>query len=1068
MNIPVRLYNVKNAKRILFKVLLLAFLALTPRLWAIENTTISKLPQNDIIIEGQVLDELGMPLPGATVIQQGTAKGTITDFNGSFSLEVELNSTIEISYVGYNKKVIEGVNETMLPLSIQLETNTTSLNEVVIVGFDEQSKQTLVGAVSSVKGESLQQVGSVSTISEALQGALPGLTAINDNGKPGSDAASLYLRGRSSWQGDGGPFTLVDGIERDINNLDPNEIETITILKDASATAVYGVRGANGVILITTKRGKIGDPKFNFTYNLGFKQSTANPRFADYITTQRMYNEAVANDGFASQPIPESTINAWEQNYDQRGPYNIYFPEVDWTNELFGTGIEQTYNLNASGGSKLVKYFVSLGYRDDGDIFKTVPNEEYDPAFGVQRYNWRSNFDFDITPTTKFSVGFSGNYRERFQPGYRIDGGGEDGFGQAEFFNFVFRAPRNLFPIRYDDGFYGDSSTGDANILMRLNEGGQRTYQYYQGFYDAELKQGLDFITPGLSARASINYTSFSSYEKEILRAGVEQNSAVFDIVRYYRQYDYANPMVGPDGETTYPLIDEIRYPSPQAQEGPVSSNLPSLYGYNRRLNYRFQLDYKRTFGDHRVSTNAILWRQTDTGRSGYIAKREEWIGRVNYYYKNRYLLEVNGSYSGSEKFAPGLRFGFFPSVGLGWVLSEEPFIKNIAGNWLDFLKVNYSYGITGNDGGPRFQYLQNYESGGDIRLGLDNVTFFGPLYTEGALANINSTWEESSVHNLSLTTDLFKGFNFSLDLYKESRTGILMDVRLPSFIGVNDLPTGNIGETKKHGYELAVGWNDAIGDDFSYNINFNTAFSENRVVNRNDPRSRPDYQKEAGKPIGWSSRLIAGGLYQSLDDIYNGPQPVLGIDQANLIPGDVSFVDYNGDGIVDGNDSVAMEQILRFPLRTYTLNLGLNYEGFSLSARLYGVTDVGYVIPDIYYFNFGNYIQANYNVTDRWTPETALTAQRPALHVNNSHNNSASTLTYVDGSYLRLKNVEVSYKLNSDLVEKFGMSSFQVYANGNNLITWSKLDGQIDPESSGANTYPIVKRYNLGLRLTF
>ncbi|GEC72778.1 TonB-linked outer membrane protein, SusC/RagA family [Flavobacterium flevense] len=1068
MNILGRFLGDNNVSNLLYRVMLFIFLALSPNLWAVEKNETTVLAQDDIIIEGTVLDDMGLPLIGATVAQQGTSKATSTDFDGKFTLKVPLNSTIEISFIGFKTKVVAKVNKSMLPFKIKMETDSTGLNEVVVVGFAKQKKQTLVGAVTTIKGETLKQVGSVSTISEALQGAAPGLTAVNSNGKPGSDAAQLFLRGRSSWQGNGGPLTLVDGIERDLNNLDPNEIETISVLKDASATAVYGVRGANGVILITTKRGKIGKPKFNFTANLGFKESTANPKYSDYITAQKMYNEAATNDRNWGQLIPESTISAWEQNYDNRGPYNIYFPEVNWTDELMGTGIEQTYNLNVAGGSTLVKYFVSLGYRDDGDIFKTIPNEQYDPAFGLQRYNWRSNFDFDVTSTTKFSVSFSGNYRERFQPGYRIDGGGEDGFGQAQFFNLIFRAPRNLFPIRDEDGIYGESSTGDANIIMRLNEGGKRTYQYFQGFYDAELKQGLDFITKGLSAKASINYTSFSNYEKQILRGGVGGGDANFNIIRYFRQYDYANPIVGANGKISYPILTEIRYPSPQAQEGPVSSNTPSLYDYNRRLNYRFQMDYKRTFGDHQVSTNTIMWRQSDVGRSGYPNKREEWIGRLNYYYKERYLLEVNGSYSGSEKFAPGLRYGFFPSMGLGWVISEEPLIKKFAGKWLDLLKVNYSYGITGDDGGPRFQYFQSFGTATNINLGYDNLSPFGPTYTEGALANTNSTWEESRTHNLSFKAELFKGLSFNLDLYKSQRTGILMDIRLPSYIGVDQVATGNIGETKNHGYELELGWKDNITDILKYNINLSTAFTENRTVFRNDPRFLSEYLKQEGKPIGWASRMLAGGLYQSLDDIYNGPGTFVGSSQSALIPGDVQFVDYNGDGVVDSKDSVPMDQVQNFPLRTYTLNLGVDYKGFALSARFYGVTDVGYLIPDIYYFDFNNYIQANENVIGRWTPENALTAVKPALHLSNNHNKTPSTLTYVDGSYLRLKSLEFSYKFENGLIDKFGLNSLQLYVNGNNLFTWSKLDGQIDPETSGADTYPVVKRYSLGLRVTF
>ena len=576
----------------IFRALVLILLICSPTyLLATNNSNTKIMFQEDIIVKGKVYDEFGELLVGASVIQQGTSKGTMVDFEGEFSLKIDYNSSIEISYLGYKTQVITNITSSAA-LKITMVPDAASLDEIVIVGFATQTKQTLVGAVESIKGEELQKIGSVSTISESLQGALPGLTAISTSGKPGSDAADLYLRGRSSWQGDGGPLTLVDGIERDINNLDPNEINNISVLKDASATAVYGVRGANGVILITTKRGKIGKPKFNFTTNIGFKQSTAKPEFADYITAQKMYNEAATNDRNWTQLIPGSTIDAWTQNYGQRGPYNTYFPEVDWVDQVMGTGVEQTYNLNMSGGSNLVKYFVSLGYRDDGDIFQTTPNEDYDPAFGLQKYNWRSNFDFDVTPITKFSINFSGNYRERTQPGYRIDGGGEDGFGQAQFFNLIYTAPRNLFPITYDDGFYGVSPSGEGNLIMQLNDGGKRTYQYFQGFYDAEVKQGLDFVTKGLNFVGSINYSSESSYEKKILIGGL--GSSGVGIIRYNRNYDYANPLVAADGSITYPLLTETRYPDDISQGLPLSSSNPSLFGYSRKLNYKLQFNYKR------------------------------------------------------------------------------------------------------------------------------------------------------------------------------------------------------------------------------------------------------------------------------------------------------------------------------------------------------------------------------------------------------------------------------------------------------------------------------------------
>ncbi|AWW32693.1 TonB-dependent receptor [Echinicola strongylocentroti] len=1021
----------------------------------------------EINVTGTVYDEFDTPMIGVNILVKGTGNGTITDIDGNFSLTVAEDAVLVIRFIGYKSQEIPLAETNSSDLEITLEPDVANLEEVVVVGFGEQTKQTLVGAVGTVKGEDLQRVGSVNTVSEALQGAMPGLTAVNSGGKPGSDAAELFIRGRSSWNGDSqSPFTLVDGVERDINNLDPNEIESISILKDASATAVYGVRGANGVILITTKRGRAGKPTFNFTANMGVKEPTAKATNADYLTAMEMFNEAATNDNNWDQLIPESTMNAWRENWDQRGPYNPYFPDVDWYDELLGLGYQQNYNLNARGGTEFVKYFVSLGYRNDGDIFQTEEQPEYDPTFGVKRYNWRSNFDFTLTPSTELSVNFSGNYRTRSQPGYRIDGGGEDGFGQPQFFNNIYQAPNNVFPIQYPDGFYGDSPSGDHNIIMKANEGGQRTYNYYQGFYDAELKQDLDFITKGLKAKASVSYTSYSNYERYILRQGV--GNVNMNVIRYYRQYDYANPITE-GGETTYPLILEQRFPEANAQPGPVTSNLPSLFGYNRRLNYRFQMDYKRKFGDHTFSGSALMWRQIDTGRNGYPSKREEWVARANYYYKDRYLLEVNTTYSGSEKFAPGLRFGLFPSFATGWVISEEPWAKSLAGTWLDFLKVNYSYGIVGSDGGPRFQYAQTYNSGGNIRLGYDNITYYGPRYTEGTPANPNSTWETSTMQNLSFDLDILERLNVSVDFFKEDREGILMQRRTqPSWYGTSDVATGNIGASKNRGYEVEIGWKDNIGQDFKYYVNLNTSYAENRIVYRDDPRLMPDYLQEAGKPIGWQSRLVVGDYYQSLDDIYNGPTTANGADQGSLIAGDLMFVDYNGDGVTDSNDQVAMENV-QYPWRTYGLNLGFTYKNFGMNALFYGVTDVGYNFPSLMYWDFNSgFVKAQPDVVSRWTPDNPEGADKPALHLSNNHNSSGSTLLYTDGSYIRLKNIEVNYRLSQAFVKRLGLKSFQVYANGNNLVTWTKLDKRIDPETTGTTTYPVVRRYNLGVRVSF
>ncbi|RAV28100.1 SusC/RagA family TonB-linked outer membrane protein [Sinomicrobium soli] len=1023
--------------------------------------------QSLVKISGTIVDENNVPMIGVTIRQENTSRGTTTDFDGNFELEVEEGSTILISYVGYLQKRYENITPETGSLDIQLEPDATNLDEVVVIGYGEQTKQTVVGSVSTVEGKKLLETGSVSTISEALQGQSPGLMVINSNGKPGSDAGDIFIRGKSTW-GNTSPLVLVDGIERDLNNIDPNEIETISVLKDAASTAVYGVRGANGVILITTKRGTFSEPIFNFSANLGIKSPTTSPEKADYITAMRAFNEAVLNDRNYDQLIPQSTIDAWTEHYAERGPYNPYFPEVDWYDRLIDKGYEQTYNLNVRGGGSKIKYFASLGYRNDGDIFQTEEQPEYDPAFGLKKYNWRTNLDFNLTSSTKFSVGFSGNYRVRNQPGYRISNGVEDGYGQAQFYGNIYKAPPNLFPLYYPDGVPGESSDGEGNLSVYFNEGGQRTYQYYQGFYDAQLEQKLDFITKGLSFNGSINYSSFSNYSKQILRGGVQQGNRI-NIVRYYRAYDYSQPSIGPDGEVEYPLVNEIRWPTDDTQEGPVNATTPDIYGYNRQLNYRFQLKYKKAFDDHNIDATALMLRQNMVSRNGFAARREEWIGRLSYNYKKRYLIEASGNYSGSEKFAPGLRFGFFPSIGAAWVISEEPFVKKMGGDWLDFLKVNYSYGIVGSDNVARFQYMQTYDGAGNINFGYENLTGYGPLFTEGTIANAAATWETSTQQNLKFTVNLFKKIDFELDMYQSDREGILMARKtVPSFVGFPDLPDANIGRSKSHGYELTLGWRDQIGSDFNYNISLGTSFTENRIVFRDDPAGMDVYLKEAGKPIHWKSRLIAGGFYQSVDDIFNGPNQSNGSSLENLVPGDVLFVDYNGDGISDTNDKVPMEEV-GYPLRTYNLQLGFNWKNLGFNALFYGVTDVGYVYPNVLYFDFaGGFIQAQPDVLTRWTPETKAIAEKPALHLSNNHNSTASTLLYKDGSYLRLKNIEINYNFQNKFLKDMGIKRLQLYANGNNVYTWSKLGEGIDPETDGAGNYPIVKRYNLGIRVTF
>lgn len=1037
-----------------------------------ETYTSAMAVQQEITVSGTITDELGMPMIGVTIIEKGTTNGVQSDFDGNFTITIASGATLEFSFVGYKTKEITGVNESMSPMEVQMQVDVAGLDEVVVIGYGAQKKESVVAAVETVEGEEILKTGSTTNVTDALQGLAPGLTVTNSDGIPGKGAHDISIRGLGTWA-NAYPLTIVDGVERSFNNVDPNEIESISILKDASATAIYGVRGANGVIMITTKKGKEGDPEFHFSSNVAFKRPTRTHETADYLTTMAMYNEAAMNDGLWDNIIPQSEIEAWRQNIGLAGPYNDYFPQINWYDELYRDfGVQQQYNLNVRGGTQFMKYFGSVGYVDDGDIFRTDYDHrpEYEPDFGFKRYNWRFNLDFDLTKTTDLSIGFAGNHRNQLQPVW----------GNYNLFGNMRNLPTNEFPIKYSDGEWGDSAGGGDNYLVLLTGGGQQQNKTFQGFYDATLKQRLNFITKGLSFEAKISLDTNSDYRTEFYNHNANNpNPTNIGTIRYYRQYDYSNPVFGEDGSIEYPLINEIRFPGDNYEDGrPVFANHNEFRGYGRKLFYQFSTNYKRRFGKHDVSALALMNRQKETVSFTSVnfpfpTFREDWVGRATYGYDDRYLLEVNGAYTGSEKFAAGKRFGFFPSYSVGWVVSKEKFVENFAGEWLEFFKIRYSEGEMGSDlGAPRFAYTQLYTTGGNVRFGYDNLTPYGPLFYEGRAANPDQTWETSFKRNLGFDINLFGKLSGSLDLYTEERDGILMSLRtVPVWFGADE-PSGNIGAAKNRGYELSLTWKDKIGE-VNYFINPHLSQFENRIVFYDDPRLQDDYQKFAGKPIRWdrqAPRVLNSGYYNSLDDIYNAPQASMGSSMERLRPGDLMYIDYNGNGLVDNEDQVAMEHQL-YPKTIFGLNLGGGFKGFELTARFYGVTDVGRTIPGPVMWDFLNGVKtAQTDVTGRWTPETGENSLKPTLHIGNgnAHNNSISSYQYVDGSYIRLKNLEASYKLDAPFLNRMGLNNVQFYANGNNLWTWTAVETSLDPEAFGANTYPVIKRYNLGLRVAF
>ena len=1030
--------------------------------------------------KGQVKDAVsGEPMIGVSVRVKGTGSGTITDFDGNFTVKASKGDILVISYVGYKTLELDLKNKTTLGV-ISLGEDTETLEEVVVVGYGVQKKVSSVGSIATAKGDDLLKIGSVNSVSEALQGQMPGVVAINSTSKPGADKASLLIRGKSTW-GEAEPLVLVDGIERDFNDVDVNEIESISVLKDASATAVYGVKGANGVILLTTKRGLEQKPEISFTANFGFKQPSAAPEWSDYVTSMKQYNRAQANDGNWGAMVPEATTTAWENAYatGNYGPYNDVFPEVDWWKELVkNVGYEQAYNLNVRGGTKKMSYFVSLGYLHDGDIFNTTKQEDFDPSFSYRRYNWRSNFDFNITSTTKLSFNVAGKMGYQNQPSYYENVDSPD----ERFFKTFFTAPSNEFPIKYSNGIWGDGLSSDQNIACLMNEGGSRNIKQHQGFYDVILNQKLDFITKGLSLKASLSYTTSSSWTTQLMPGkvlGKDDLVAQRTHIRINRVYDYANPIYNADGTITYNYTEK-RYPDENAPgDLPVGGVYDGFKAYGRKLYYELALNYSRQFGDHDVSALFVFNRKmnesTNTANSGVMnfpAYEEDWVGRVTYNFKERYLAEFNGAYTGSEKFAPGRRFGFFPSASIGWRISEEPWVKKLTKGVLTNLKVRYSYGVVGNDkGATRFNYIQKFEQlSANAQFGKYQTSNWGPLYKEGKLADPDATWEESIKQNIGIEIGLWGKLNFTVDLFDEKRNNILMTRNtIPSWADSGiAFPQVNLGKTKNHGLELDIAWNDRIGK-FNYYAKFNFATSENRVVFIDDPKNQSEYLKKAGKSIGYVNKYLATGNFQSLDDIYNSAQSTIANGTHNtLIPGDLYYIDYNGDGMIDAKDMVPMKN-LNYPTTTLGFTLGGSYKGIGFNMLWYSAMDVYKEAIPSYLWDFpeGN-IKAQPNTLNTWTADAPIQGGpiRPSIHVQRSYNSVASTYTYTNHAYLRLKNLEVNYQIPKRWLQPLRLTKLQVYVNGTNLLTFSKGDSRRDPEHSGQNVYPVVRRYNIGFRL--
>ena len=988
------------------------------------------------------------PLPGVNVVVKGTATGVITDIDGNFTISVPSDATLTFTYVGFKAQDVAVNGQTTLNVVLQEDMET--LEEVVVVGYGVQKKANLTGAVTSIKSDELLKAKSANS-TNALVGQMPGLISKQATGEPGADDANLYIRGIATFQGDTSPAFIIDGIERtsaDFARMDPNDIESINVLKDAASAAIFGMRGANGVIVITTKRGSSEKPTIKYSGNVSIQSPTRLPEFANSYDYARLYNQFMGQEIYSAEAL--------QKFKDGSDPIN--YPNTDWYDEMLSkNAIQHQHNVSVSGGTDKIRYYVSLGYLRQGGLWEDLD---------YKRYNLRSNIDVDITKTTRLGVDVSG----------RMENSLNSGSAQGVFQQLVRNTPVLL--CRYPNGLFAVPDATHPNIVASNQPGG--SYSKGKTFVvDArmELEQKLDFITEGLSVKGT------ASFSKNTYR------NKAWNVANY-----------------VYTLTDGEYVLSPRS-----SASLGLTQNSDEYQEYQLQANYNRSFGQHNVTAMAmVLARKGFLERSGmnrnsfdseildqmnagnsagqtlnaYDSEtaRASYMARVNYNYAQRYLAEFNIRRDGSENFAPSRRWGTFMSASLGWVISEEKFFENLK-NTVNFLKIRGSYGTLGNDniGGVSFPFYSRFDlySGGTASNGFANNLgdyVFGEILTKGmvpgAIANALATWEKSHKANVAIDATLFNRLNFTIDYFLERRTNILAqrDAEIPSTFG-GILPLENLGEVKNQGVDFSVNYHQQIRE-VNFSVGGNFTFARNKIIEMAEAAGTSEYMRKTGRPINGYYGYKTDGIFKSQEEIDNyAKQEVAGVGYETK-PGDIKYVDVNGDGVVNSNDMTYLGYG-NIPEIIYGINGALNWKNLDFSFLLQGAARAqvylkgGVIQP---YFNQGNLPQ--FWVDEAWT-EDNVNARYPRL-VNSTHNFPGTDIsgvqTYLyDASYLRLKNIEIGYTLPDKWLRPAGISSMRVYVNAQNLFTITDVP-QIDPENTQQEgwTYPQMKSFNVGLTLQF
>ena len=1026
-----------------------------------------------LTVEGTVNDERGEPLIGAIVKLTSGGNGAITDLDGHFLLpSVERGATLEVSYMGYQTQTLKVDGK---PLIINLLPDQKVLDEVVVIAYGQQKKLTLTGAVSAVNGDELLKAP-VANVANALQGKLPGISVVQPSGMPGDDEPVIRVRGIGTLNS-AEPLVLVDGVERPFSQIDPNEIQEISILKDASATAVFGVRGANGVILVTTKRGEAGKASVNVSASAAVQQISKFVDFADSYTYGKMWNYAAITDALPMNQWPGSAtiadytpyantgirFNQDVMEHFRTGDMPVTFPNTNWIDYLMKNAAwQEQVNVNVKGGTDKVRYFVSAGFLNQNSLFKTFSSNS-DEDFHYNRFNYRANLDIDVSKYSQLSLTLGGRVQNRT----------EMGSGEG----FLFRYLQGSTPyagIGIDD--QGRHVVADANIVGPYDRDALSNF-YDLGFtntstnvlnLDLQYKLDMSFLTSGLDFRVKGSYNSEYSARKNRQNGfgtGVQYVATIVDGQEVLRK-------------------ENITWPIPYSDSRWGSRNWYAEASFN----------YARKFGNHNVGA-LLLYNQSktyypwDSDGSIYISIPKGYVGlvgRVTYDYLSRYMVDFNIGYNGSENFAEGKRYGTFPSFSAGWIPSSEKFWEPVK-DVISYLKIRGSWGKVGNDNtnGARFLYLpgawQFYQGSmtwDPQQRGANFGTSGNWLQAvkELTTGNPNVTWETASKFDIGLDAYFFKDrLSMNLDFFWENRKDILVsnESLLPA---VTSLPSGyvNEGRVKNHGFELTLKWSDKIRD-FRYSISPSFAFARNKVIDMLEVPPMYDYLSRTGLPVGQRFGYDLFEFYQEgTEERYMEKYGVSMPDQVvKLKYGDAVYVDLNGDGIIDQNDQKPLGYTEN-PEFTWSVNANLGWKGLDFSMLWVGATNTSRVLNGYFRDQFGS---TNTSALAQWVADNSWTVDNPNAILprisfeNRVHNNRDSQAWIIDSKYARLKNVEIGYTINKPKWIPL-LNYVRFYVSGQNLLTFANFKGN-DPEAPGQGLdfgmrYPMTRVYNFGAQVNF